>query len=467
MPPSEHGPVAVSPEPARTAIVYGRVYLCFGVLAVLLFALVTPPYQSPDEPAHFKRADQISRGEWIAKRLDVSASGGTASLGIDQTAEVFNGLPFHPEVRATKQMFTQAASATWANSPSAPMIFSNTALYPPVLYLPSASAILAGKAGDLGIVSTLWLARVTNGIVSVVAGALAIAIAGAAAPWIFAVLSLPMSLSLMASASHDGPMFAAAALAAAIFVNSTSGGPFFASRRAFVALCAAIALVASARPIYAPLAVLPLLVSGQRLALRVAAATAIVAAVGAWAWIVAPLVLLQTSADADPAAQMALLRQDPFNVLVAVARTVKAGFWNLLETFVGRLGWLDTDLPRLYHAFARIELLIAAAVTVAGLTFRQFNWRGLVVATALFGGCLAAYLSLYLVWTRPGSMYVIGVQGRYLTPLILFLPAAVPFALAPFSARIARAGFWALMVLPPVSIAAAMFAIARRYYGWL
>ena len=47
----------------------------------------------------------------------------------------------------------------------------------------------------MSVVSTLRLARVVNGLVSVAIGAAAIALAGAAAPWIFALLSLPTSLS--------------------------------------------------------------------------------------------------------------------------------------------------------------------------------------------------------------------------------------------------------------------------------
>ena len=301
------------------------------------------------------------------------------SAGIDASVRTFVGLHFNPQARATAQMFAQAEAVTWANSGSAASAFSNTALDPPPFYLPGAAAILAGKFADLSVVATLRLARIANGLLSVAVGAVAIALAGAAAPWIFVLLSLPTTLSVMGSASHDGPMIACAALAAAILLNAYPGARLAASRRAFALMCAAIALVASARPIYAPLAVLPLLVSGQRLAVRVGAVAAIVAVVGLWSWIVAPLVPLQLAVDANPAAQTALLRSDPLNFLVVVARTVKVGFWHLLETFVGRLGWIDTDLPAGYHVFARVELFVAAVATVAGLRTGGINWRALVL----------------------------------------------------------------------------------------
>jgi uncharacterized membrane protein len=296
-------------------------------------------------------------------------------------------------------------------------------------------------------------------------GAVAIALAGAAAPWIFVLMSLPITLSLMASASHDGPMIACAALAAAILLNSYPGARFAGSRRAFIVMCAAVALVASARPLYAPFAIVPLLVSGQRVAVRLCGVAAIVAIVGAWSWIVAPLVPLQIREGADPGAQIALLRGDPLNFLIVVARTVKIGFWDLLETFVGRLGWIDTDLPAVYHVFARVVLFTAAAATVAGLSISRTNWRTLVVAAAIVPACLAVFLSLYVVWTRPGEAYVVGVQGRYLMPSAVFIPAAIPFVLGTASPGLARAAFAVLCVFPPISIVVAVLAVVQRYYG--
>ena len=166
-----------------------------------------------------------------------------------------------------------------------------------------------------------------------------------------------------------------------------------------------------------------------------------------------------------PAEQTALVKSDPLCFAFVVGNTAHKLFWYLLEQFVGRLGWLDTALPKLYHVFARVELLVALLATIAGLSLRRVNWSGFVVAAALIGCFAATCLSLYIVWTKPGDTAVLTVQGRYLIPLALFLPAAVPFALGPVSPRIARAGFWALMLFLPLSIAATLVAIAQRYWG--
>ena len=57
------------------------------------------------------------------------------------------------------------------------------------------------------------------------------------------------------------------------------------------------------------------------------------------------------------------------------------------------------------------------------------------------------------------------MQGRYLVPLAVFIPAAIPFAVGTAPPAVARAAFVALMIFPPVSIAVALFAVLQRYYG--
>ena len=131
---------------------------------------------------------------------------------------------------------------------------------------------------------------------------------------------------------------------------------------------------------------------------------------------------------------------------------------------MGRLGWLDTQLPRVYHLFARTELLVAAAATIAGMSMSGFNARALLVAAAILGACFALFLSLYLVWTKLGEIFVLGVQGRYLMPLAVFMPAAIPFVVGPAPPAAARAAFAALLIFPPISLTVTLYAVLQRYY---
>ena len=117
------------------------------------------------------------------------------------------------------------------------------------------------KAADLRILTTLTLSRALSGVTALVICAGAIWLAGSAAPYLFVILSLPMTLFQMASVSQDGSMVACAALAVAIFVDRRDNGDQ--SGGHFVAMTAAIALVAMARFPYAVLSVLVLLYPGR------------------------------------------------------------------------------------------------------------------------------------------------------------------------------------------------------------
>ena len=166
-----------------------------GVVAIFLFAFAISPCQSPDEPAHFARADQFSRGALFAYRLDTAASGGVVSAGIEATVQPFEGRAFQ-SARADDAGDVRAGRAGHLGQfrVRAVGVFQHGALSAAAAS-PVAAAILAGKFADMRMVSTLRLARVANGLVSVALGAAAIAFAGVAAPWIFALLSLPTSLA--------------------------------------------------------------------------------------------------------------------------------------------------------------------------------------------------------------------------------------------------------------------------------
>jgi hypothetical protein len=43
-------------------------FLLLGAFFGILFLLVTPPLQSPDEQEHFFRSYQVSEGQWTAQR---------------------------------------------------------------------------------------------------------------------------------------------------------------------------------------------------------------------------------------------------------------------------------------------------------------------------------------------------------------------------------------------------------------
>jgi uncharacterized membrane protein len=434
-------------------------YLAFGLVALMSLAVVVPPYQFGDEVNHFKRIVQLSKGELHGQKIDAGSAGGSINEGVHVTWLAYVHIPTRPEAKVSPVAAERVAPIRWSDHAEAPTDFRNTVVYPPVLYLPSIVAVLVGKAADLRILTTLTLSRAISGATVLLICAGAIWLAGSMAPYLFVILTLPMTLFQMVSVSQDGLMVACAALAVAIFVRRRDNDDH--SGWHFVAMTAAIALVAMARFPNAVLAILVLLYPGRSLVARGIALAVIVASVMTWAYIVSDLVPLTVAPGADPGRQISIILADPLRALWIIGRSLNAG---LIDTFVGRLGWLDTRLPVAFIAFAVVSLIVAA-IASSGLDHRSpGRLTALLVILAAVGGLAIICAAQLVIWTPPGGISIYGVQGRYLTPLVLLLACAIPATKAAHAAFAARHVLLIVSVFAPISIIVMLVAVVQRYY---
>ena len=96
------------PWPARLRIWLPKLLILYGVAALCFMTLAMPPFQNPDEPAHFRRAEHISRGHLIGNRYAEYNSGGETDANIGAANAPFYPIPFHSHVKVTREMFAQA-----------------------------------------------------------------------------------------------------------------------------------------------------------------------------------------------------------------------------------------------------------------------------------------------------------------------------------------------------------------------
>src|SRR5471030_1605861 len=110
------------PVGVLTARRIATVFVLYGLFATAFLSVNTPPFQNPDEHAHFLRAAQLADGGLVGTRFssigadgksDISA-GGPSDPAILKASEPFNALIFHPDKRAA---FTDwAPRVHWSNS---------------------------------------------------------------------------------------------------------------------------------------------------------------------------------------------------------------------------------------------------------------------------------------------------------------------------------------------------------------
>jgi uncharacterized membrane protein len=441
-------------------------YLIVATACVLFNVFALPPFQSPDEIAHFFRATHLADGGIVGKRVSETIAGDKIDTGAFKAAREFDDIRFHPEVKLNIAKYEKAKLIKWTGEREFTE-FGNTVMYPPFFYLPASTAIRLGQALDIGVISTLQMARFFNGICCIVISALALSFIGRGAAILFGVLLLPMTMSLYGSVTQDGLAIASAALIVSIFsgyVASQQSMPTF--MRCILAML--IGAVISARIAYFPLAGLMILATDRTktfVAFRVIAITAPFILVPFFfsLFVTYPLrVEFRGLEGVSSKMQFAYVVSDPGAVVLAAINTINLFYLDLAQQIVGVLGWLDARFPLEYYEWAGITLAACVFVELfnpaVGPTRIQI---AIIIGLVLSTGC-AIFFGLYLIWTKVGASFVDGVQGRYLTIPILFLALIIPRLLSRFPSY-----SWMQMIIsPPVSAVLWVFPqlILSRYY---
>ena len=438
-------------------------FLAQSVIAVLLLAMLVPPFENSDEFNHYDRADQIASGGLLAIRYaGPNTSGGIVDRGINRVDDIVGIIRFHPERKVTGEMLRRAGAIGWGDQE--PVTFANTAIYAPPLYLPAVLGIWIGKAFKLSIMRTLILSRALTGFSALLPAAAAIALAGRAAPLLLVLLTLPMSLSLLASVSQDGPMLACAALTVGIARRARCLGA------ALVWLCVCLALLGLGRPAYAPFAVLPILLPDLPWRRRVLASGLILLPILFWSVLVASETMINASPSSGVDARMQLggLLAHPWRVitLARAALTTHQGMEgrSFFVEFVGMLGWIDVSLPGWFYPLAGAVLALATTTVMMQRTAPMPSPAQGIFFVAILAAVGAIFLLEYLTWTPVGLPIIEGVQGRYFLPVAIVLVLCLPSLPCPFSRHTNDVALLLLLGFPTISVVVTVSSIVRRYY---
>lgn len=399
------------------------VFLVASLVSGLVHLVLTPPFQAPDEAAHFFRAWRVSDG-----RLDVRPGRERAWIDVpagllDAGAKLYGSSPPFRAVRAISWDQLRHAMQLPIDATAQRVFVPNTLQYTFVPYVPQAAGIALARAGGASALGALCAARLANLVLSSLLIAWAIAKLPAYG-WLTAAIALtPMAVALRASASADALALAAACLLVAAIAHAAWSASAL-RRRDLVGLAAAAALVSATKAAYVPLVFLVLLIPRARWPAGVrrpwAWATTgglLVAGVTAWALATARAVpALRVDVAVDPPRQVAHALTHPLSFAGIVLRDYAVHAPRYAAQLVGKLGWLDVRLP---PAFVALYLLLLAALLVldGALEVEVRPWQRWLV-----GGCAAACLVLvsasqYALWTPLAAGRVEGVQGRHLLPV--------------------------------------------------
>lgn len=396
----------------------------------LLFCFAVPPMQAPDESAHYLRAYSFSQGhfDYDANRSypdDVSKLSQKFAFTMNKDITYAGG-------RLAEDSFHKYFTALKEEPLATPVSEAAATVFVGLPMLPQALGMAVARLFGFGALGLLYAGRLGNLLMYAAISYLVFKNCDKYRGVFFAVLLLPLSLSLAASCSYDSMMLAMCFLAVSYFckneIHSRDIGVFG----------VAVLLATYIKPMNFVLVAVLLLVPKTRWKTKInpwAAFGVIVAAsllfYGVMAFGVDGVWLFKnyqnlgrgSGGGANPAGQLTFVLT---HLPQFVARVVLTFYENAGFVFnLGSFGMLDLFIP-LISGLSFVSLASASALGIQQRDdTRPGGAVGLLLAAALYAFAIIA--GIYVLQNDLYSIRITQMQPRYFLPafLLLFMLASI------------------------------------------
>lgn len=394
------------------------VWTCLTIwLFAVAYAIITPPFQVPDEVSHYWHAVSLAHGHVFHEKQN-----DRMGTYVPRSARDFVYLTWVETAGKPENKIGMARLRAANELPyeSEPVFRSFPALYTPMPYLPGTLASFVADSLHVRPLIAFYAGRIVTATACVLLIAAAMLECGELAALIAVIAALPMTLYMFGSFSADAVTISLALYTTAVAWRARSSDAT--NGRRWVTLCIAAAALALCKMLYAPLALL-VFAPGGRSANGIRRASSLFVSLALGLVLSAAMVSRQyhpLRPEANPKVQLQSIAAHPMHVAGLVATDFVAQFAGYRDQFVGRLGWVDVPLSGFLTA-ATFYLLFVVAMTRDVFITPVARVFALLLTVALI---FAVSISQYVSWTPPGVSYVDGIQGRYFLPmaLILLLP---------------------------------------------
>lgn len=408
---------------------------CALIFGILLITII-PPFQSPDEDSHFKKAYVISQGKFFP----TSRNG---VVGYEVPTDMINyiyGKLAYAGNRDKKYTYSEEILDDRLPKDYSDTTFQrfSTVEATPIAYLAPATGILFGKLSakilgidGISVTTMLHFARFFSLLLYTFLVYLAIKTTPILKKTFCIIGLLPMSLALAAAISYDSVLIAISLLSTAFILKL-----IFDDKVEKITYKHAIALgiiafiLLSIKTIYISI-LLPLIFIPKEKydgkITKIIKILGIVFAIAVSLYIInkIPLMCLERNAAENFSGQQVnYIINNPIRYIKTWLKTM---FYNrnfYFSGMIGIFGLIDTYIPTVYIAIYTLGAL-AIMLSDFSLCEVKFDWKYKCVA---FLGSIftvfAVFSGMYILWTSIeagiGVDIITGVQGRYFIPIIPF-----------------------------------------------
>ncbi len=444
------------------------VYLVTALLSVVAFVFITPPFQGPDEEAHYIRTQYIAQGYFIPVNVAESSASLPSSIADTLQMTFYNddlrgNSTNKYELYRTKEALNMPLNDGEKYKP--PMVN-----YSPLTYLPAVPGVAIAQTFNLSPLLSMYIARLSLGIASVLLIFLAIRLIPHKKYLMAAVGLIPMLLFQQSVITADSVSYALLALFISFVLYLYEKKTITTRQWVLLALlCASIILAKPLLYLFLPLV---FILVKKPMALRWIAGTGVVCVALLFAWLAVSSVKSEGMAisgmpqDVSSQEQLGIILSDP-------KRAARVA-WNSYMTnhgddevrgVLGIFGAADTIYPLwMFVAYASVlGFLYVVNIDLRKQVKIHKGWK-LFACILCIGYFTAVNLAIYLGYTPVNFDIVYGVQGRYFLP-ILIIAAAIIFTggVRVMKTDIPRATTWTVWTLV-VLVLLALFITFQRYY---
>jgi len=440
-------------------------YLCTLLILGLgmIYVFLIPPFEAPDEPAHFARAYGIAEGQFVLKDHP--------RLLVQYLADEIHKRYPGQELMSIQELLDQPQDRI-------PNIAYNSSQYSPVTYLFHAAVlkIVMVCFEPMDIERSLYAGRVVSILVFSALMFIILKISRNMAWPFFWIAVTPMALSQASIISPDGLIFCTAAIVLLVSIQDVSC-LFYG-----IWMVAAAFILISTKPPYAPLLLVPLIalyqgkrITGAKLLWLLAAVILSAVSMLYWSYLVKlfgiyemmmQVILKYISPLIDPQRQIALLLQSPLNLCRVVFNTLSLRGGILLHEFVGVLGWQNAPVPGWVVVAWCFLFLFAVFISDRPdhISYPVSLGWGITAIVAAILTFLCVTIAVYMVW-MPVEAPFVHLQGRYFHPIAAALCVA-GIMIKPFKMKSGPAGrTWVIFLISATAIhAATYYVLLKKYY---